>query len=888
MDKSCQNLILMNKNLHQIIALLFVLLSASLAATAQSLDCFKLPSQDRLPVANVNAIIQDSEGYMWYGTAGGGICSDDGYKVTIYSSEHAGKGIVENDEVTCIAEGKDGRIWFGTRSGTYYIYKGDNSVHQVSHTALDHKKTNCIAVTNDGNVWVGAAQTVVKFSPKGECLNTLTITDNKREEAKEMTVDSKGALWITVLRGGLMTINPKNDKLTKKPWNLNAAASYIVEDTVRHCYWVGTWGSGIVKYPDMVVQPATLKSNENQHFGSEVYNMWIDQEHGIMWTATMDDVYAYELYTILGINNEPLCTLIPYDIKNTLPSSKKIINKLTNDKRGNIWVPGFSPHTFILSHSKTGTTLRRDEVKAMTDKMGYKVMVNKIACEGDYYWIYQNRTRLSLYHAPTGSLAFMATEALPEPLSTNKPLEKCRTAAGVWTCSGKRLIRAWHDGMKIHWQEVEEAKLPNYISALKDEGNGKLLIGTERQAFLYDYNAHTLKQLTDSVGLIQSLAYDKSGNLTYSTDPKTKPSLTDKRGHVWTLGELTLTETNPKTGSYRVIRASDKDIDMDYFTDITLAGDSICLGGVGAFCMIGNCNELDAKHTGNKIIVTNYDSLKSISLSTMDHLHSASIQFAYRFDPDSAWTELPVGENTINISTLDKGEYTLYVKATDEFGVWHEEQECMTFIMPRPLWMRWWMWCIYLLVIAGVAIYIKRLLNHRNTSLSSEQSTTLSPEHTNTPDEVSTETATTNNKTESQAVIGTEEQPTDQTEKQTESDTENAEKQRVREAFLQKVEDLVSQNLDNADYEVDDLCRDLMMSRMSMYRRFQQLTEITPSEYIRNYRLEKSCELLRDTDLSIAEVAYRVGFTSPQYFSKCFKSQYGKQPKHYRNESRAL
>ena len=72
-------------------------------------------------MANVNVIVQDHDGYMWYGTAGGGLCRDDGYEVVTYSSKTAGQGIMESDEITCIAEDQTGRIWFGTRAGLYYI-----------------------------------------------------------------------------------------------------------------------------------------------------------------------------------------------------------------------------------------------------------------------------------------------------------------------------------------------------------------------------------------------------------------------------------------------------------------------------------------------------------------------------------------------------------------------------------------------------------------------------------------------------------------------------------------------------------------------------------------------------------------------------------------------
>ncbi len=797
-----------------------------------------LPTQAQLPVSNVNVIMQDREGYMWYGTAGGGLCRDDGYQVVAYGSKGKGRGVVENDEVTCLAEGKDGTIWFGTRAGAYYIDKKDWRVHRLKDKHVGVRKVNCMGVTADGCVWIGVLRDVVKFSSDGRFKKVLSIGDNSREEVKEMMVDSKGMLWLTILRGGLATIQPKTDMLTRLSWEYPYAAGFVVEDTVRQCYWVGTWGGGIVRYPDMVAEPATMVTMEKQKFGSEVYNLWIDQKDAVMWVATMDDVYAYK---ISGVGKEKQPLLQPMGLTHLLPKGKKMVNKLFVDRRENIWVPGYSPHTFILSKGFSGSHIERDEVKAMSEQMGYKIMVHRIVREGDYYWIYQNRTRLSLYHAETGQLVFMANDAKPAPLSTQRVLAKCQSQQGVWTCNGKRLIHAWHEGMTIHWEEIPEAQTPNYISALSDEGNGRLLIGTEKQVLLFDYRQQVLKPLTDSVGIIQQVGYDRNGRLIYTTNPKAPLHIKDKNGHLWTLNELTLREYSPKTGASRTLNASDDNIGMDFFTDITSCGDSICLGGIGAFCIIGSCRDLDGVRPDDSIMVTKYDTLHRVSVSTMNHLYAASIHYAYRLNGKGEWTELPVGTNVIDISEAGYGHHTLWVKATDEFGVWHAEQPVLQFAMPLPWWLRWWAWCIYAvvgIVLVGVVLHWRQIGRTNKVKESSNIDETGSV-----------------------------------------SDVPVEQQSVVQDPFLQKVESLVHKNLDNSDYSVDDLSHDLGMSRMNMYRKFRSLSIKTPSDYMKSCRLKKAMELLKSSTASVTEVAYRVGFSSPQYFAKCFKDEYGMTPR---------
>ncbi len=836
--------------LTHILAILPVFLFAAGPLWAQSASKFKssftcteLPNQKKLPVSHIGQVIQDGEGYMWYGTNGGGVCRDDGYDLRIYNSSQRGCKEMENDEVTALAEGTDGRIWVGTRAGLYYIDKLTGRVKAVKVEEAQHKKIHCLAVRADGALWFGVERKVVLLSPNLKVLNTYSIGDNPREEPKNMMIDSKGTLWVAILRGGLRSMAKDGQKLEKRQWTLDKAANCIAEDTVRGCYWVGTWGKGIVSYPDMTQHVGTLHNSDQNIFGSEVNNMVVDYRRNILWTSTMDNLYAYRIVSVLGIDNKRINTLIPLDTSPFLSSEKKLLGYLTLDRYGNVWVPGRSPHTFILSE-READNVRRDEVKAMSEQMGYKLMVSKIVREGDYYWIYQDRTRLSLYNSRTGRLSFMATEAKPEPLSTTKSLSKCRQHKGVWTSSGRRLLRAWHEGDQIHWKEVESVKLPNYIASLNDVGNGELLIGTEKQVFSYHYNENKLNALTDSVGIVQSIGYDAKGKLAYTLKAGSVLPLHDKHGHVWELTETSLTETSGKTGAQRIIRPTDQDVQMEAFTDISLTDDSICLGGIGAFCLIGPSRTLDHKPRTAETIVM----VDSSHVSTLNPLHVSTIRFAYRFSEADDWTYLEPGDNRIDFGHLGSGTHTLEVKATDSFGRWGEPQKLYTFTRGNT-----WPWTVLLLLLAATGCGYWYWRRRKKKALSPAPSSTF-----------------------------VQEEGIPNNEPGTNGELQEAEES-GKNAFMQRVTELINKNIDNQDYNVENLATDLGMSRMNMYRKFQAYGEKTPSEYIRTLRLQRAADLLLHSDKSVSEIAYAVGFTSPQYFTKCFKEDYGITPKKYKN-----
>ncbi|MBO4665200.1 MAG: helix-turn-helix domain-containing protein [Bacteroidaceae bacterium] len=795
----------------------------------------ELPTQSKLPSPSLALIMQDKEGFFWYGTNGEGLCRDDGYNIRVYNSKGVGKGIMDNDEVTCFSEDRHNRIWFGTRMGLYILDKKKEQIKKVSHSMLMRKKVNNVCMDSNGKMWVGIAQSIIRFNKDGEAEKVLSIGTNSREEVKEIMLDSKGTLWITILRGGIYRIKKASDTLEKCPWDLDVAASYIIESKDRRFYWVGTWGKGVVKYEEsghITVQDEQMMLN---NFSKEVNNMMLDTLHDIMWVSTMDDIYAY---AVSGNRITRLSTT------NFLPTEKKLIGKIICDNRGNVWVPGSSPHTFALSW--TQGAIKRHEVKAMTSKLGYQIMVDRIVREGDYYWIYQRRTRLSLYNAKTGDMSFMANEASPSPLSTQKVLAKCRDKAGVWTCNGRRLIHAWHDGMRIHWEECTEGKVPNYISALNDLGSGKLLIGTEKQVMRYDYHKHQLEQLTDSVGIIRLVDW-KDSKLSYSTVPNALPSVTDRHGHQWTLTEKCITESNPRTKAERVIYANDPNIDVEYFTDITLADDSVCVGGIGAFLVIAPCKELDKAQSDERIVL-----IDSTHVSTLNHLHSDVISYAYRFVPQgfspfahaTEWKYTEAGHNDITYDSLSCGSYTLEVKCRDEYGRWTKTQTLRTFRIP--------MQSAYIvsIVFAVLTLFCSVVFLLTRKKKAKEAPTTNATQ----------EQSDTDNKFDS---------------------TEY--KQREADEFMEKMHLLVMQNIDNANYGNEQLAQDMNISRSNFYRRFQKYSGTSSaSEYIRKIRLNEGRRLLQTTTLSIAEVAYNVGFSSSQYFAKCFKEQFGITPKEAR------
>ena len=96
--------------------------------------------------------------------------------------------------------------------------------------------------------------------------------------------------------------------------------------------------------------------------------------------------------------------------------------------------------------------------------------------------------------------------------------------------------------------------------------------------------------------------------------------------------------------------------------------------------------------------------------------------------------------------------------------------------------------------------------------------------------------------------------------------------------FVEKLRRLIETNMTNASVSVEDLGEQIGLSRTQLYRKTKALTGYSPNELLRIARLKKAAALLASTEKTISEITYEVGFTSPSYFTRCYKDYFGESP----------
>ena len=306
----------------------------------------------------------------------------------------------------------------------------------------------------------------------------------------------------------------------------------------------------------------------------------------------------------------------------------------------------------------------------------------------------------------------------------------------------------------------------------------------------------------------------------------------------------------------------------------------------------------------------------SIHLATDNGEVHNRTRLAYRLRGfNDQWLHTEEIQPTVTYVGLPSGKYVFEACIVSDDGTLGDEL-CQLKIRILPPWYRsWWMNTLYLLLVAaGLWWFFRRnqeKLRLERMKLERENSTKMTELRQRFYDTVSDELRqpfrnlfeslndimkreTDEQRYEQQQqVFGHAEQLLEQMGTLMDDDTAQKKLQpQIREMeitsldekLVQDATNYVEENLDNADISVETMAEALAMSRVHLYKKLTAITDLTPSEFIRQIRLRHAEQLLRKSQLTVAEVAYKVGFNNPRYFSKYFKEMYGMMPSEYKNK----
>lgn len=210
----------------------------------QSITRLELPNHEQLSSKLVLEVMQDSEGFLWYATQGGGVCRDDGRQMMVFRSDAEHPDLLGSNDVASLAEAAGRYIIIGTFHGAFVLDKQDYSIRRLPE--VDDKKVDDIIVAANGHWWLTANKKVYEYAEDGRLLKTYAAGDKYLAWLHE---DRQGRLWATEWSGGLVKLD--GDRFVPASWPLDAPPTELSDDPSSDGLLIGTIGRGVVCYhPD--------------------------------------------------------------------------------------------------------------------------------------------------------------------------------------------------------------------------------------------------------------------------------------------------------------------------------------------------------------------------------------------------------------------------------------------------------------------------------------------------------------------------------------------------------------------------------------------------------------------------------------------------------------
>lgn len=236
----------------------------------------------------------------------------------------------------------------------------------------------------------------------------------------------------------------------------------------------------------------------------------------------------------------------------------------------------------------------------------------------------------------------------------------------------------------------------------------------------------------------------------------------------------------------------------------------------------------------------------TLRFAALDYCAPDRINYAFRVLPNEHWHYIG-HDRSATLLDMEPGTYLLEVRSTNADGVWQDNQRRLTIIVTPTFWEAWYGQLLILLFIVGVVLavaytllYIRRIRRQHRETL--EKYLALI--------EVRGERLEVREETE--------------------------------DPLLRRVMQYVEENLSNSDANVGEMAAAAAVSRSGLLRKLKQTMGVTPQELLSEARIKHACQLLRNTDKNVSEIAYACGFTDPKYFSRTFKQSIGQSPSEFR------
>lgn len=742
-----------------------------------------------------------------------------------------------------------GKIWLGTNRGLYNSAKQEFHALGTVHS-LQHEVVTSLAITEDDKLLVGT-------------LCGVDIIDDKTG---------------TIEHWNCSSVNPLSS---------NFVNSLLSKDGQ---IWVGTETGGITKLAPRQLQleffkhdaanPASLSPN--------AVNAMYAAPDGTLWVGTVEG----------GLN-----ALAPgsrnfthYTMANSgLPHNS--VSTLAADNRGNLWIGTWGAGIAVMNLQQPGRIIPLVVDAKHQPFLNFAgVLVYDPINDG--MWLGTN-DGLFFYD--------LKRQQLIEPFRGCLNVRGC--IGSLITRDGKLLMGCVQGMVEINLKsrilgkgdfavKYHQYKLDDPKSGVIDKilsfclaKDGKIWLGSNGYGlYCYNYNKEGktyVKSFTTNNGLANNTV---------------KGIVEDNQGMLWIATDNGLSIFNPKTETFSSYSRKDGLLSSQFYFNgaIRDAKGKIYLGtdeGLMAVTGVNHAVHNSARLRFTELLVDNqpvfagsdyldddisiakrlciHESDKSFTIffSALNYGNDTQGVYLYRMKGyENDWVQLKPGQHSVRYSTLPAGSYQFEVKYIPSFDSDKEQVISVDIKVTPYFWKSWWF--VSLMVIAFIAfllyIYTSRLEKMREREV----------EELYRPIEAALKDSDEPGKLQSriQMILENQKRYQDSQKKSIEADRKQvAEKERP---FMDIVMEVMEKNYDNSEFGVQELANEMRMNRSVLSKKLNAEAGQPTAQFIRNYRLDIAKKMITENvaNRNITEIAYRVGFNDPKYFTRCFTKQYGESP----------
>ena len=748
----------------------------------------------------------------------------------------------------------NGEKWFGTNRGLYSSVFRDKGIHfNGTANGLQHETVTALATSTDGECLVVGTLCGVDFLKRGR---TFWGHWNCKDELMPLSsnfvnclLTIGGQLWVGTETGGITQLRPRKINIT----------NFIHDNSLS-----GSLSAGAV----------------NAMYESPAGDLWVGTVEGglnLLRKGTHDFVHFTASNSSLPHNS---------------------VSVLAPDNVGNVWIGTWGGGVAVCSHGSI-RPLATDAAHA-ADLLFIGAMAYDPYNHG--MWIGAN-AGLFFYDFRTQKV--------------RDPFPECRTINGaigsLVTRDGKLLMGCLPGMVVVDLKKGPDRKgrfsFTHYIYKLDNPSS---------KAFEKITSFFQTKDGIVWIGSNGDGIYRMRGSMPDSASVRcftmadglanngVKGLAADKSGLLWIATDDGLSCMNPRTETFDNFTVADGLLSNQFYFNGLFQGDhgKLWLGSDKGLTLLEGINPnvdnvghltLTALYVNNRYVTAGSDYLKEdISISKEICLHESDRSFAFEFSTlsydgdgqgafayrmkgyEDEWIPMQVGEHSMRYSTLPAGHYTFEVRYIPPMGAGKEQIASVGVTVTPYFWKSWWF--LTLLFISLVFLAYKAYKRRMRLMRDRVAEQLYRPIESALKDSKEPELL----QSRIQKILQNEHL---YQESQRQSiDKDKAETQAKEMPFMDRIMKVMEENYANPELNVKMIADAMRMQRTEVSKQLQDNVGVTTSQFIRNYRLDLAKKMLEDNvaDRNITEIAFRVGFNDPKYFTRCFSQRFGMAPSAYK------